>query len=57
MVITVLLANHTDRQHTYDFQPGETLASVLETIAETISGIANSMNDQKSFLLAHPLTG
>ena len=57
MVITVLLANHTDRQHTYDFQPGDPLASVLENIAEIISGLANSIDDQKSFLLNHPLTG
>ncbi len=57
MIITVLLANHTDRQHTYDFHPDDSLASVLEIVGATISGIANAINDQRSLLLMNPLTG
>jgi len=56
LIITILLANHTDRQHTYDFKPGDTAESTLATIIEVYADMAATLAEQKSIVLTGPIT-
>jgi len=57
MIITVLLANHADRQHTYDFKLGETIESVGATILKVLADIESTLLNEKRIIFSGPLTG
>ena len=58
MIITVLLANHADRQHTYDFKPGDTIASAGATVIKVFADMDGTLlGNEKRIVLSDPLSG
>ncbi len=56
VIIIVLLANHTDRQHIYHFQPDQPLEAALETVAQIQGNIDAVLSNRKgSITFQHPL--
>jgi len=54
MVITVLLANHADREHTYDFKPGDTMESARAIVIKVFANMAGILLDnEKHIVLTH----
>ena len=55
LVVTVLLANHSDQQHIYDFPPSTTEAKMREIVEEVQNKIAETLVNQTPLSLLNPV--
>jgi len=56
LIITVLLANHADQQHTYDFKRGDPAKNTLAAVIKLYSDMTGTLADSKSIVLSGPHT-
>jgi len=55
MIVTVLLPNHADQQHTYDFPSGTPIAESLEKIESVLEIIKGALGLKHPLMLDNPL--
>ena len=54
MIDTVLLPNHADQEHTYDFQPGTPLTQATDTAESVLGRIERTIGEQQPLVLDNP---
>jgi len=58
MIITILLTNHADRQHTYDFNPGDTIESAQATFMKAFADMDEALlGNEPRIVFSGPITG
>jgi len=55
LIVTVLLPNHSDQQHTYDFLPGNPLTEVMEKFVSIEGQMERTLSEQHPLVLNNPM--